>query len=162
MTHYLFMFKRSQRRGVAIILTMGAAALAAPAIAASAGAAATHQIKLDSTMFAAQVGSTSHGASVYAGALPDPKLGHGAIVFTTTGAKTLKVAFREFFALGSMEGAGSVTVTPRTGGRATLTGWLKINGGSGKYHNVHGKLTAQGTINKAGMIRATLKGSVSY
>ena len=160
MKHYIL--KRAPRRGVTIILTMAAAALAAPAIAASAGEATTHRVKLNSTMFAAQVGSTSNGGSVYAGALPDPRLGHGAIVFTATGTKTLKVVFREFFARGSIKGAGSITVTRHKGGKATLTGSLKINGGSARYHGAQGKLAARGGINKAGMVRATLKGSLTY
>jgi hypothetical protein len=89
------------------VLTLAAAALAAPAIAASTVEAGTHQIKLNSTMFAAQVGSTSSGGSVYAGALPDRSLGHGAIVFGAKGTKTLRVVFREFFALGSIKGWAS-------------------------------------------------------
>ena len=54
-----------------------------------------------------QLSSTSSGGSVYAGALPDRSLGHGAIVFGAKGTKTLRVVFREFFALGSIKGWAS-------------------------------------------------------
>jgi hypothetical protein len=142
------------------VLTLALAASAALAIAPAADATArTHKVKLDSTMFAAQVGSTTTGASVYAGAVPDRTLGHGAIVFNASGTTTLHVDFQEFFALGSIKGTGSVTVVPGTGGQATLTGTFKVTGGTAKYRHARGKLTAAGTINDSGMVMATLRGS---
>jgi hypothetical protein len=126
---------------------------------ARAGEARTHEVRLDSTMFAAQVGSLTTGGSVFAGALPDPRLGHGAIVFNTTGTTNLHVSFREFFTLGSIKGQGSVTLAPQKGGQAALAGSLKITGGTGKYHDAAGSLVAAGNVNEAGMVMATLKGS---
>ena len=149
--------RRRTRLGV---LAIAASALAALTIAvATSAASGGHRIKLDSTMFAAQVGSTTAGGNVFAGALPDPRLGHGAIVFTTTGTAHLHVTFQEFFALGSIKGNGNVTATPHKGGREKLAGSLKITGGTGKYHNASGSLTAAGNANKAGMVMATLRGS---
>jgi hypothetical protein len=136
-----------------------AGAIVALSLVATAGGSTVHRIKLDSTMFAAQVGSITGGGSVFAGALPDPKHGHGAIVFTTTGATNLHVTFQEFFALGSIKGKGSATLTQLGGGRAKLSGSLTITGGTAKYRNAAGSLTAAGNINKAGMVMATLKGS---
>jgi hypothetical protein len=153
---------RQIRRRATMALPVAAAALAALSIAASADGSTTHRVKLDSTMFAAQVGSIATGGSVFAGALPDPRLGHGAIVFTTTGTTSLHVTFQEFFALGSIKGTGSVTLTPQTGGKEKLAGSLKVIAGTGKYRNAVGKLTAAGNVNKASMVMATLKGSFTH
>jgi hypothetical protein len=148
------------KRFTTLFLATTSAALLA--VVATAGASTTHRVKLDSTAFAAQVGSLANGGTVFAGALPDPRLGHGAIVFTTTGTTHLHVTFQEFFALGSVKGTGSVTLTPQTGGQDKLTGSLKITAGTGKYHHATGSLTAAGTVNKAGMVKATLKGSFTH
>jgi hypothetical protein len=142
-----------------VALPLAATALAALSIVAIASGSTTHRVKLDSTMFAGQVGSTTSGGSVFAGALPDPRLGHGAIVFSTTGTTHLHVTFQEFFALGSIKGKGSATLTPQTGGQEKLAGSLKITAGTGKYRDAAGNLTAAGNVNKAGMLMATLKGS---
>jgi hypothetical protein len=150
------------RHRAAFAVPVAAAALAALTIAAPAGGSTVHNVKLDSTTFAAQVGSLTSGGSVFAGALPDPRLGHGAIVFTTTGTTNLHVTFQEFFALGSIKGAGSVALSPLKGGRQKLAGSLKITSGTGKYRNASGKLTAAGNINTAGMLMATLKGSFTH
>jgi hypothetical protein len=149
------------KRFTTVFLATSSAAMLALMVA-SAGGSTTHRVKLDSTMFAAQVGSITGGGSVFAGALPDPRLRHGAIVFTTTGATNLRVTFQEFFALGSINGTGSVTLTPQTSGQEKLAGSLKITGGTGKYHNATGKLIAAGNVNKAGMVKATLKGSFTH
>src|SRR5579862_7208086 len=98
------------RRGAAIVATLAVAAVVGVSLAASADGAANHRVKLDSTIFAAQVGSLIAGGSVYAGALPDQELGQGAIIFTTKGRPTVRVSFQEFFALGSIKGTGSVTL----------------------------------------------------
>lgn len=144
-------------------LLLAATGLTALSIAATAHGSTTQRVKLDSTMFAAQVGTTTGGGSVYAGALPDPKLGHGAIVFTTTtGNAHQHVTFQEFFALGSIKGKGTVTPTPQKGGQYKLAGSLNITGGTGKYRNASGNLTVAGNINKAGQIMATLKGSFTH
>ena len=143
----------------ATIVAVGAA-FATLSIAAGAEATtATHRVKLDSAMFAAQVGSTTHGGSVYAGAVPDPKLGHGAIVFSTSGRTRLHVSFQEFFALGSLTGSGNVTLVPGSSGQATFTGSLTISGGTAGYQNARGKLRTAGTLDDSGMVQATLKGS---
>jgi hypothetical protein len=42
-----------------------------------------------------------------------------------------------------------------------LTGSFTINGGTAEYHNARGTLTAKGTIDKAGIVHATLKGSLT-
>jgi hypothetical protein len=143
-------------------LLLAAATLATLSIVASAGGSTTHRVKLDSTMFAAQVGSIDTGGSVFAGALPDPSLGHGAIVFTTTGTTNLHMTFQEFFALGTIKGTGSATLTPQQGGQEKVSGSLKITGGTAKYHNATGNIVAAGNINKAGMVKATLKGSFTH
>jgi hypothetical protein len=86
-------------------------------------------------------------------------LGHGAIVFSTTGSTNLRVTFQEFFARGSIKGKGSVALTVGKGGTQKLSGSLKITRGTGRYRGASGKLSAAGNINKAGMMMATLKGS---
>lgn len=145
------------------LLRLTAAALASlSTVAATSAASESHRLKLDTTMFAAQVGSTPTGANVYAGTLFDPKLGHGAIVFSTKGKTTLRVMFREFFTRGSISGSGTVTLSPGTGGRAKLSGSFKIDRGTGRYEHARGKLSAAGTSNKAGMVHATFSGSVTY
>ena len=146
-------------RGLVALLTT--AALLAGGAAAASGRSATpsHRVNLDSTMFAAQVGSTSRGASVYAGALPDPKLGHGAIIFSTLGTTHLRVTFQEFFSLGSIRGSGSVTLAPGPGGSQRFTGSLNITGGTGKYRNAHGTLSTAGTLDSNGSVQGTTKGS---
>src|SRR5262249_38084540 len=64
------------RRGlilIGVLITLGASLLGG-----SAQAAGTTTVKLKSVVFAAQVGSTSGGGSVFAGAVIDRALGHGA------------------------------------------------------------------------------------
>jgi hypothetical protein len=140
------------------------AVLAALAIAPVASAAATaHELKLDSTMFAAQVGSTTNGGSVYAGALVDPKLGHGAAVYSTNGTTAVRVIFHEYLPLGSIRGSGRATVVPTAaGGQATFTGALKVIGGTGPYIGAHGKLAVRGTIDGTGTTMAIIRGTVTY
>ena len=112
----------------ALVALLATTALLAVASAESGARAAapSHRVNLDSTMFAAQVGSTTHGADVYAGALPDPRLGHGAIIFSTVGSTHLRVTFQEFFSLGSIRGSGSVTTAPSPGAAEGFTGTLNI------------------------------------
>jgi len=134
--------RRHKNRDSARARRLVLAALATLAIAPAASAAVTpHRHRLNSTMFAAQVGSTTTGGSVYAGALPDPRLGHGAIVFSAYGTTHLRVSFQAYFARGSIRGTGRVTVVPgATGGQSTVTGALKVTGGTGVYNGAHGKL----------------------
>jgi hypothetical protein len=110
-------------------------------------------------MFAAQVGSTTNGGSVYAGAIPDLKLGHGAIVFSTSGRTRLHVRFQEFFARGSLTGSGNVTLVPGSSGQATFTGSLTISGGTAEYQHARGKLRVAGKLDHSGMVQASIKGS---
>jgi hypothetical protein len=149
-----------KRRHITGVLTIALAAIAALSIVPIAdGAAGKHRVKLDSTMFAAQIGTTTNGASVFAGAIIDPKLRRGAIVYRTFGTTTLKVDFQEFFTLGSIKGSGSVTLVPGTGGQATLTGSFKITAGTAKYRHARGQFTTTATVNNEGMVMSTLKGS---
>ena len=149
------------KRFISLLLATTTTAALAVGVATANGST-THRVKLDSTMFAANVGSTTTGSNVFAGALPDPRLGHGAIVFSTTGTTNLHVTFQEFFALGSIKGTGSVTATPQTGGQTKLAGSLKITGGTGKYRHATGSLVAAGNVNNAGMLKVTLKGSFAH
>lgn len=155
---------RTTYQRLRVLLASAIIAVASLAIAPVASAAATaHTLKLDSTMFAAQVGSTTTGGNVYAGALPDPTLGHGAVVFTAYGTTHLRVRFHTYFALGSINGTGRVTVVPAVaGGQATFTGALKVTGGTGAYNEAHGKLTVAGTIDSTGMLLAAIRGKFSY
>jgi hypothetical protein len=121
-----------------------------------------HRARLDSTMFAAEIGTTTTGATVFAGAIIDPKLHRGAIVYHTSGGTTLNVGFQEFFALGSIKGRGSVTLVPGVGGEATLTGAFKITGGTARYRHARGQFTTGGIFNSDGTVMATLKGSLTY
>jgi len=99
---------------------------------------------------------------VYAGALPDPRLGHGAVVFTAYGTTHLRVSFHAYFALGSIKGTGRVIVVPAAaGGQSTFTGALKVTGGTGEYNGAHGKLTVAGTIDSTGMLLAAIRGTFS-
>jgi hypothetical protein len=114
-------------------------------------------------MFAAQVGSTPTGTSVYAGAVVDPRLGHGAAVYSTNGTTAVRVTFHDYLPLGSIKGIGRVTVESGTaGGQATFTGALKITGGTGAYRKAHGKLSVKGTLDSAGMTTAIIRGTVTY
>jgi hypothetical protein len=114
-------------------------------------------------MFAAQVGSTTTGGSVYAGAVVDPKLGHGAAVYSTNGTTSVRVIFHEYLPLGAIRGTGRVTVVPgAAGGQATFTGALKVRGGTGPYDRAHGKLAITGTVDSTGMTMATIRGTVTY
>lgn len=155
---------RQSGRHLTQVLTLALAALAALAIAPVAdGAASTHRVKLNSTIFAAQIGSTPPGASVYAGALVDPKLDHGAILYSAAGTTAVHVTFHAYFALGSIGGTGHLTVAPGTdAGQATFTGSLKVTSGTGKYRKSHGKLSVRGNINNTGMITGTVHGSFTY
>jgi hypothetical protein len=141
------------------------AAIAALSLAPIARAAATHhRAKLDSTMFAAEIGTTTTGATVFAGAIIDPKLGRGAIVYHTSGSTTLKVGFQEFFPLGSIKGGGTVMLVPGAGagGQATLTGPFEVTAGTGKYRGARGRFTTGGIFNNDDTVMATLKGSFTY
>jgi hypothetical protein len=114
-------------------------------------------------MFAAQVGSTTTGGSVYAGALVDPKLGHGAAVYSTNGTTSVRVIFHEYLPLGSIRGTGRVTVVPgAASGQATFTGALSVTGGTAAYNGAHGKLAITGTIDNSGMTTATIRGTFTY
>jgi hypothetical protein len=151
------------RAHIARVLTIGLAAIAALSVAPMAyGAAREHRAKLDSTMFAAEIGTTTTGATVFAGAIIDPKLHPGAIVYHTSGSTTLKVGFQEFFAFGSIKGSGTVTLVPGTGGQATLTGAFKISGGTARYRGASGRFTSRGILNSDDTVMATLKGSFTY
>jgi hypothetical protein len=147
-----------------MVSTLGIAILAALAIVPAAnGAVKGHTLKLDSTLFAAQVGSTPTGASVYAGAVVDPRLGHGAAVYSTSGTTAVRVIFHEYLPLGSINGTGRVTVVPSAaGGQSTVTGALKVTGGTGAYNGAHGKLAVTGTIDSTGMTTATIRGAFTY
>jgi hypothetical protein len=151
------------RAHIARVLTIGLAVTAALSITPIAnGAARPHRAKLGSTMFAAEIGTTTTGATVFAGAIIDPKLHHGAIVYHSSGSTTLKVGFQEFFAQGSINGNGTVTLGPGTGGQQKLSGAFKITGGTGKYHGARGKFNTTGTFNSDDTVMATLKGSFTY
>ena len=156
--------QRHTKRHTAVVSTLALAALAALSTAPAAnGAVRAHQLRLASTMFAAQVGSTPNGTSVYAGAVVDPRLGHGAAVYSTNGTTAVRVTFHEYLPLGSINGTGRITVVPGTaGGPSPFTGELTVTGGTGAYRNAHGKLATTGTINSTGMTTATINGTVTY
>ncbi len=138
------------------------AVLAALAIAPAADAArSAHRLRLDSTIFAAQVGSTP-GGSVYAGAVVDRKLDHGAVVYATFGTTSVRVIFHEYFAVGSISGIGRITLVPGTGSAPSrLMGTLKVTGGTAAYRTLRGKLSVTGTIDSTGMTMATVKGTLT-
>jgi hypothetical protein len=145
------------------MLGVALASIAALSIAPIADAAARHHRgKLDTTMFAAQIGTTTTGATVFAGAIIDPKLRHGAIVYRASGNTMLKVNFQEFFASGSIKGHCTVTLVPASAGQMTLTGPCKITGGTAKYREARGQFTTRGVFNTDNTAMATLKGSFTY
>ncbi len=151
---------RHTSHSVTKALMLGAAALVTLSIAATAHAApSAHRVRLNITMFAAQVGTTNAGGDVYAGALVDQTLGHGAIVFNAIGTTEQRVSFHAFFARGSIDGSGKVTIIPGTGGQATFRGLLRITGGTSAYRHARGQLTAAGNLEDAGTADGTLKGS---
>jgi hypothetical protein len=114
-------------------------------------------------MFAAQIGSTPTGAIVYAGAVVDPRLGHGAAVYSTNGTTAVRVTFHEYLPLGSISGTGRITLVPGSaGGPAPFTGALTVTGGTGTYGKAHGNLSATGAIDSTGMTTATINGAVTY
>jgi hypothetical protein len=155
--------QQHNKRRTAVASTLALAVLAALSIAPAAnGSVTTHQLRLASTMFAAQVGSTPTGTSVYAGAIVDPRLGHGAAVYSTNGTTAVRVTFHEYLALGSINGIGRITLVPGTaGGPSPFTGELTVTGGTGAYRKAHGKLATTGTINSTGMTTATINGTVT-
>ena len=146
--------QRHSKRGTAAVSTLALALIAALSIAPAAnGAVRAHQLRLASTMFAAQVSSTPTGTSVYA----------GAVVYSTNGTTAVRVTFHEYLPLGSINGTGRITVVPGTaGGPAPFTGELTVTGGTGQYSNAHGKLSATGTVDSTGMTTATINGMVTY
>jgi hypothetical protein len=156
--------QQDSKRRTGVVSTLALAVLAALAIApAASGAESAHKLRLDSTMFAAQVGSTQTGVSVYAGAVVDPRLGHGAAVYSTNGTTAVRVTFHEYLPLRSINGTGRITVVPGTAGRpATFTGALTVTAGTGTYRKAHGKLSATGIIDSTGMTTATINGAVTY
>jgi hypothetical protein len=157
--HFFGQTVRAVRK--ALTLTVAALAVLTSAAIAQPGPA-IHRIKLNTVMFAAQVGSTTNGGSVYAGALVDPRLGHGAIVFSANGTTDVRVSFHVFFALGSVQGTGSVTLVPRAGGQATYTGTFKVTGGTAMYRGARGKLTTTGSLDStAGTANGTFTGTIT-
>jgi hypothetical protein len=151
---------RRTSRSVTNALILGAVALVTLSIAATAHAASlAHRVRLNIAMFAAQVGSTNAGGEVYAGALVDKTLGHGAIVFNASGTNDLRVSFHAFFAEGSIEGSGRVTLVMGASGQATFKGLLKITGGTSAYGHASGKLTTAGNLDSTGTADGTLTGS---
>lgn len=150
---------RSSRRKI-VARSVAAAALSLVAIAPAANAIrSTSRVKVDSTIFAAQVGSTTTGSSVFAGAVPDRFLGHGAIVFSTVGTQRLRVTFQEFFSVGSIKGNGTVQLGQGSTATSSFAGALHITGGTGKYRGAHGSLKTSGTLASDGAVQATLKGA---
>jgi hypothetical protein len=156
--------KHHTKRHAAIVSTLALALLAALSIAPAAnGSLTAHRLRLASTMFAAQVGSTPTGTTVYAGAVVDPRLGHGAAVYSTNGTTTVRVTFHDYLPLGSINGTGRITVAPGTaGGPASFTGALTVTAGTGAYRKARGKLSATGTTDSTGMTTATINGTVTY
>jgi hypothetical protein len=144
--------------GLAIVI------LAALAIVPAAnGAVKAPRLRLDSTMFAAQVGSTPTGTSVYAGAVVDPRLGHGAAVYSANGTTTVRVTFHDYLPLGSINGIGRITVVRGApGGQETFRGALTVTSGTGAYRGAHGKLSATGATDSTGLTTATIRGAVTY
>jgi hypothetical protein len=156
--------QRHDKRRTAAVSTLALAVLVALAIGPAAhGAVRPHQLRFASTLFAAQIGSTPTGTSVYAGAVVDPRLGHGAVVYSTNGTNAVRVTFHEYLSLGSINGTGRITVVPGTnGGPAPFTGALTVTGGTGAYDKAHGKLSTTGTIDSTGMTTATINGAIAY
>ncbi len=148
------------RVGRMIVAAMTATAVLAPASAAGAGR--TLHMKTD--VFAALIGSTSGGGSVYAGSAIDRTLGHGAIVFSSTAGTTkVKTIIHEYYALGSMSGSGTVLVSPSPSGTsAVFTATVKVTSGTGAYRGAHGKLTASGSLNSQNMVTMKVRGTVIY
>ena len=135
-------------------------AVAAPAADA---AKARHTVKVRTTVFANTVGSLTNGGSVLAGATDDPKLGHGAAVLTVFGTTSLHGTFQVFYALGTIKGTGTGTVTPGANGApAKFTGSFTVTGGTGRYRGAKGHFSASGTVNAMGMVMATGTGSFTY
>jgi hypothetical protein len=129
---------------------------------AAAAAARGHELKLQSTIFAAQIGSTATGASVYAGAVVDPNLNHGAIVYSTTGSTQVRVIFHEYLALGSITGTGRITEGPATGGGHAFTGTLHVKGGTGEYIRARGTASVNGMIDSKGTTSVIMRGALDY
>lgn len=137
-------------------------ALAALAIAPFAHAApAAHSLQVNSVAFAAPVGTT-HGGTVFAGAVVDPRLAHGATVYTAYGKNSGSVIFHEYFALGSFGGTGRFTLVRRAGsalGRLTVT--LNVTSGTGAFRNARGAVTATGTITSKDLTMLKLTGALT-
>jgi hypothetical protein len=144
-------------------IALGVAALAICAVLVGAtrahGDTGSHSVTLRSTVFAAQVGSLGNGGAVYAGAVVDPTLHHGAIVISANGTSTLTVTFQEFFAAGTIKGRGHLTVSPAPNGGQAVTGTLEVARGTAHYAGAHGELRVRGTVDSSSQIVATVRGS---
>ena len=144
-----------------LILIGGLTTLGLPLLG-GAVAAATNTVRLKSVVFAAQIGSTGAGGSVYAGSVIDRGLGHGAVVFSASaGSAKVHTTFHEYFPLGSIAGAGTVTLSPTKTG-ATFTFSAHVTSGTGAYRGARGRLRGSGTLNSQNMIKLNLSGSFSH
>jgi hypothetical protein len=142
---------------------LGVAALASCVVLVGAtrahGDTGSRPVTLRSTVFAAQVGSLGNGGAVYAGAVVDPTLHHGAIVLSANGTSPLTVTFQEFFAAGTLKGRGHLTLQPAASSGQAISGSLDVVSGTGRYIGAHGDLRVRGTADSSGQIVATVRGS---
>lgn len=140
-------------------MTLALVALIVAAVAVPAGNAATKKShKINATVTARGLeGNTVTGTIKGA-------LGSGAVVYVVSGGPngTQNLAIQSFFAKGTLKAKGNVTVAVQPDGSATVVGSGNVTGGTGAYKGAKGKFTTTGTIDKNGIIHATITGTAKY
>jgi hypothetical protein len=150
---------RGRRRLVALALAALSLVAISPAIAATHHAR-THTLQIKTLIHAHPV-LTSGNVSTISGATSDPRLGQGAAVYTVTyPARTF--TFVQYGVHGTMHGNGRIDAgtTPNPDGTISLSGPVKVTGGTGDYKGAHGTLQLSGTTTAAFDDTLTVTGKV--
>jgi hypothetical protein len=134
-------------------------ALVVAAIAAPSGTAAAKKThKINATVLARSLsGNTVTGTA-------KSNIGNGAVVYVVTPNPdgTQHLVIKSFLTRGVLKAKGDATVTANPDGTGTFTGSGTVVGGSGLYKGATGSFKANGTIDKDGLIHATLTGHAKY
>jgi hypothetical protein len=149
--------RRTARR---LLLLASVAALTPSSSAATVRTARTdHRVRFTAT---AKVLTVESGTATLVG-LVEGSYGEGAIIYrrTPVGSRERPVG-TTYFKNGTISGTGLIAIVPAHGG-VKFSGTLKIDGGTGRYAGVTGRLTASGTAD-AGLttIHITLAGVLRY
>jgi hypothetical protein len=138
--------------------------LAAASLSLLAGAAVAQGATKHKATFAvdAHVLRSANDVTTWAGTV-DGKLGHGAVVFTTT-ANQPTFSAQALFPNGSINASGTNTAVQNPDGTFSFTGKLTIKGGTGAFKGAKGSATLAGATTKDDPARAvyTVTGTLTY